>query len=88
MSVKIQPLAEYVVAVQEEAATKTASGLYLPDKAAEKPKIAKVIAVGKKVTEVKVADKIVYGGYSHSDIKIAGEEYLLIKEEDIYAVIK
>jgi len=88
MSVKIQPLAEYVVAQQEEAETKTASGLYLPDKATEKPKIAKVIAVGKKVSEVKTGDKIVYGGYSHSDIKIDGTEYLLIKEEDIYAVIK
>jgi len=88
MSVNIKPLAEYVVACQEEAETKTASGLYLPDKAAEKPKIAKVVATGKKVEEVKVGDKIVYGGYSHSDIKIDGKEYLLIKEEDIYAVIK
>lgn len=88
MSVKIQPLAEYVVAQQEEAETKTASGIYLPDKAAEKPKIAKVVAVGKKVQEVKVGDKIVFGGYSHADIKVEGEEYLLIKEEDIYAVIK
>ncbi len=88
MSVKIQPLAEYVVAQQEEAETKTASGIYLPDKAAEKPKIAKVVAVGKKVNEVKVGDKIVFGGYSHSDIKLDAQEYLLIKEEDIYAVIK
>jgi chaperonin GroES len=88
MSVKIRPLAEYVVAEQEEAETKTASGLYLPDKAAEKPKIAKVVAVGKKVKEVLVKDKIIYGGYSHSDIKIEGKEYLLIKEEDIYAIIK
>jgi len=47
MSVKIYPLADYVVAAQEEAETKTASGLYLPDKAAEKPRIAKVVAVGK-----------------------------------------
>ncbi|MEI6237214.1 MAG: co-chaperone GroES [Candidatus Saccharibacteria bacterium] len=88
MSTKIQPLAEYVVAEQVEAETKTASGIYLPDKAAEKPKIAKVIAVGKKVKEVQAKDKIIYGGYSHSDIKIDGREYMLIKEEDIYAVIK
>ena len=65
MSAKIQPLADYVVATQEEAETKTASGIYLPDKAAEKPKIAKVVAVGKNVKEVKVGDKIIYGGYSH-----------------------
>ena len=88
MGVNIKPLAEYVVAQQEEAETKTASGLYLPDKAAEKPKIANVIAVGSKVKEVKVGDKIIYGGYSHSDIKIGGTEYMLIKEEDIYATVK
>ena len=88
MGVNIKPLAEYVVAQQEEAETKTASGLYLPDKAAEKPKIAKVIAIGSKVKEVKVGDKIIYGGYSHSDIKISGTEYMLIKEEDIYATVK
>jgi chaperonin GroES len=88
MSAKIQPLSEYVLAQQEEAETKTSSGIYLPEKAAEKPKIAKVNAVGKKVEEVKIGDRIVYGGYSHSDIKIEGEEYLLIKEEDIYAIIK
>jgi chaperonin GroES len=87
MSAKIKPLAEYVVAQQEEAETKTVSGLYLPDKAAEKPKIAKVLAVGSKVKEVKVGDKIIYGGYSHSDIKIDGTEYMLIKEEDIYATV-
>lgn len=88
MSAKIQPLAQYVVAVQEEATTKTASGIYLPDKAAEKPKIAKVVAVGKDVKEVKVGNKIIYGGYSHSEIKVGADEYLLIKEEDIMATLK
>jgi chaperonin GroES len=88
MSAKIQPLTEYVLASQEEAETKTSSGLYLPEKAAEKPKIAKVIAVGRKVKEVQEGDRIIYGGYSHSDIKIDGKEYILIKEEDIYATIK
>ena len=88
MSVKIQPLAEYIVAEQEEAETKTASGIYLPDKAAEKPEIAKVVAVGKKVQEVKVGDLVVYGGYSHPKVKDGAKEYLLVKEEDIYAVIK
>jgi len=88
VSAKIQPLAEYVVAQQEEAESKTASGIYLPDKAAEKPKIAKVLAVGKDVKEIKVGDKIIYGGYSHSEVKIGSDEYLLIKNEDIYAVVK
>jgi chaperonin GroES len=88
MSVKIQPLAEYVVAVQEEAETKTASGIYLPDKAAEKPKVAKVIAVGAKVKEVKVGDKILYKSYSTTDVKIGAEEFILVKEEDVLATVK
>jgi chaperonin GroES len=88
MSVNIQPLAEYVVAQAEEAATKTASGLYLPDKAAEKPKIAKVSAVGKDVKQIKVGDRIVYKSYSTTDIKLDGQEYILVKEEDVLATVK
>lgn len=88
MSVKIQPLADYVVATQEEAETKTASGLYLPDKAAEKPKIAKVIAVGKKVKEVAVGDRILYKTYSTTDVKVGSDEYILVKEEDVIATLK
>jgi chaperonin GroES len=88
MSVPIQPLADYVVAQQEEAETKTASGLYLPDKAQEKPKIAKVVAVGKQAKEVKSGDRIVYKSYSTTDVKVGAEEYILVKEEDILATIK
>ena len=88
MSVPIQPLADYVVAEAEEAPSKTASGLYLPDNAKEKPKVAKVVAVGKIVKNVKVGDKIVYKGYSTTEIKLAGTEYMLMKEEDILATVK
>jgi len=88
MSVNIQPLADYVVASQEEAETKTASGLYLPDKAQEKPKIAKVLAVGKSVKEVKVSSRIVYKSYSTTEVKIGKDEYILVKEEDILATVK
>jgi chaperonin GroES len=88
MSVKIQPLADYVVAIQEEAETKTASGLYLPDKAAEKPKIAKVVAVGKKVKEVVVGDRILYKTYSTTEVKVANDDYILVKEEDVIATLK
>ncbi|MBI2592280.1 co-chaperone GroES [Candidatus Saccharibacteria bacterium] len=84
----LQPLADWVVAEQEEAVTKTASGLYLPNKAAEKPKIAKVLKVGKKVKEIKVGDRIVYKSYSTTDIKLGGTEYVLVKEEDILATVK
>ena len=87
MSTKIQPLADYVVAVGEEAETKTASGLYLPEKAAEKPKVAKVVAVGKDVKQVKVGDRILYKTYSTTDVKVASEEYILVKEEDVLATV-
>jgi chaperonin GroES len=88
MSVNIQPLADYVVAEQEEAETKTASGLYLPDKAQEKPKVAKVLAVGKDAKNVKVGDRILYKSYSTTEVKIGTTEYILVKEEDILATVK
>jgi chaperonin GroES len=85
--VPLQPLADYVVARQEAAQTKTASGLFLPDNSGEKPKIAEVIAVGPEATSVKVGDKILFGGYSNTDIKIEGVEYMLIKQENIFAKV-
>jgi len=87
MSVPIQPLADYVVAQTEEAATKTASGLYLPGGAQEKPKVAKVVAVGKDVKAVKAGDKIIYKSYSQTEVKVDTTEYLLVKEEDILATV-
>lgn len=88
MSAKIQPLAEYVVAQSEEAETKTASGLYLPDKAAEKPKVAKVLAVGKDVKQIKAGDRIIYKSYSTTEVKMGADEYILVKEEDVLATVK
>lgn len=88
MSVNIQPLADYVVAQQETAATKTASGLYLPESATEKPKTAKVVAVGKETKSVKVGDRILFKSYSTTDVKLDGNDYMLIKEEDILATVK
>lgn len=87
MSTPIKPLADRVVAVKEEAQNKTASGLYLPDNAKEKPVIAKVEAVGPDVKNVKKGDKIVYKEYSTTELKIDGAEYLIVKEEDILATI-
>jgi Co-chaperonin GroES (HSP10) len=87
MSVPIQPLADYVVALPEEAETKTASGFYVPESAKEKPKTSKVVAVGKEVKSVKVGDRIVYGGYTNTDIKVDGKDYQIIKEENIYATV-
>lgn len=88
MSVNIQPLAEYVVAQNEEPETKTASGLYLPDKAAEKPKVAKVLAVGKDVKQIKEGDRIIYKSYSTTEVKMGVDEYILVKEEDVLATVK
>ncbi len=87
MSVPLVPLADYIVVEQEQAQSKTASGLYLPEKAAEKPKIAKVLAVGKDVKAVKVGDRVVYGGYSNTEVKIGSTEYILVKEENVYAKV-
>jgi chaperonin GroES len=84
----LNPLADWVVAQQEEAVTKTSSGLYLPDKAAEKPKIAKVTKVGKNVKEIKVGDRIVYKSYSTTEVKVDNKEFILVKEEDILATVK
>ena len=88
MSVPIQPLADYVVAQAEKAETKTASGLYLPDKAQEKPKIAKVLAVGKEAKQIKTGDRILYKTYSTTEVQVGAEEYILVREEDILATVK
>lgn len=87
MSSPIKPLGDRVVAVREEAQTKTASGLYLPDNAKEKPVVAKVEAVGKDVKSVKPGDRILYKEYSTTDIKLNEVEYLIVKEEDILATV-
>jgi chaperonin GroES len=88
MSVPIQPLADYIVAQSEEPETKTASGLYLPEKSAEKPKTAKVLAVGKDAKQVKAGERIIYKSYSTTDVKIGSETYILVKEEDVLATVK
>ncbi len=88
MSVPIQPLADYIVAASEEPKSKTASGLYLPDNAQEKPKVAKVLAVGKTAKQIKVGDRIIYKSYSTTEVKLGADEYILVKEEDILATVK
>ena len=87
MSTPIKPLADRVVAVREVAATKTASGIYLPDNAKEKPVLAKVVAVGPDVTGIKQGDKIIYKEYSTTELKIDGIDYLIVKEEDVLATV-
>ena len=88
MSVNIEPIADYVLAQQEEAETKTASGIFLPTQSQEKPKLAKVLAVGSDVKKVKVGTKIIYKTYSTTEVKFGKDEYILVKEEDVIATVK
>lgn len=86
MASPIKPLGDRIVAVHETAAAKTASGLYLPDNAQEKPSTAKVVAVGPDAT-LKVGDRIIYKTYSTTEVKLDGEEYIIVKEEDVLATL-
>lgn len=84
----LQPLADRIVMEQLDAEEKTASGIVLPDSAKEKPKMAKVLAVGKDVNEVKSGDTVLYKSYGPDDVKVDGKDYLIAKEEDLLAVVK
>src|SRR5215468_5884438 len=95
----IRPLHDRIVVKRiEESAEKTASGLYIPDSAKEKPQEGEVIAVGNgKINEktgertpldVKAGDRILFGKYSGSDIKIDGEEYMIMREDEILGVLE
>ncbi len=93
----IQPLGDRVVVEVLEAKEKTQGGIFLPETAKEKPQVGKVIAVGKgrlvndgKVVplDVKIGDKILFGKYSGNEIHIDDKEYLIIKEEEIFGIVK
>ncbi len=88
MSSPITPLGDRVVAVKEQAKTKTASGILLPENAKEQPIMAEVIAVGDEVKNVKNGDKIVYSEYRATDLKINNKDYLIIKLEDVLGIVK
>ncbi len=89
MAVPINPMPEYVVVQSEEATTKTASGIYLPDSAAEKPKTAKVVAVGQNVSEVKVGERVLYKSeYEATNVKVGKDEYVVIDRKNLIATVK
>ena len=97
MSVSIKPLEDRIVIKSLEAEQTTASGLVIPDTAKEKPQEGKVIAVGTgKVTEdgkkspldVKAGDRILFGKYSGQEVKVDGEDYLIMREDEVLAVIE
>ncbi len=94
---KIQPLGDRVLVEPLEAEEKTSGGIIIPDTAKEKQQKGKVIAAGKgrvneegKLTplEVKINDQVLFGRYTGTEVKIGGTDYLIIKEDDILAIIK
>ena len=93
---KIKPLSDRVVVKAEAAEEKTASGIILPDTAKEKPQMGKIVAIGPgKISDsgssikmtVKVGDKVLYGKYSGTEVTFENEDYLIMKENDIFAIL-
>jgi chaperonin GroES len=93
---KIKPLADRVVIKPAAAEEKTKGGIILPDTAKEKPVVGEIVAVGpgkisddgKKIAmELKVGDKVLYGKYSGTEVTVEGEEYLIMREADIFAIV-
>ena len=91
----IRPLGDRVIVRRVEEETKTAGGIYIPDSATEKPSEGEVLAVGKgRLTDrgdlipmnVSVGDKVIFGKYAGSEVKVNGEDFLIMKEEDILGV--
>ncbi len=91
MALTIKPLSDRVLIEPMAAEQKTASGLYIPDTAKEKPQQGKVIAVGNGKKDepltVKVGDTVLYGKYSGTELKLEGADYLMMREDDILAII-
>jgi chaperonin GroES len=94
---KIRPLHDRVIVKREEEERKSAGGILIPDSATEKPIFGKIVAVGKgKIMEngqirpldVKVGDKILFGKYSGTEVKMDGDELVVMREEDVMAIIE
>lgn len=93
---QLKPLGDRVVLKQLEAEEKTQSGIILPEKSQEKPQQAEVIAVGpggiidgkEIVMQVKPGDKVVYSKYAGTEIKLDSQEYIIVKQSDILAVVQ
>jgi len=88
---KIRPLADRVLVEPAAAETKTASGIIIPDTAQEKPQKGKIVAVGPGTKDnpitLKVGDNILYGKYSGTELKHEDDDYLIMRESDILAII-
>ena len=88
----VKPLADRVLIEPKEAEKKTASGLFIPDTAKEKPQEGKVLAVGSgkkdEPMELKAGDKVLYGKYAGTEITVDGKSYMIMRQSDVLAVIK
>ena len=93
----LKPLGDRIIAKPLEAQEKTKSGIILPDTAKEKPQEAKVIAVGTgkllddgsvKKPEIKNGDKVLYGKYAGTEVTVQGQDYLILREDDVLAVVE
>ncbi len=93
----LRPLADRVIVKRIESETKTASGIYIPDNAAEKPDQGEVLAVGPgkrndkgdiAPMNVKVGDRVLFGKYSGQTVKVNGDELLVMKEDDLFAIVQ
>ena len=96
MSIKLTPLEDKIIVKQAEAQTQTASGLYIPDNAKEKPQQGVVLAVGpgrrddmgeRIPMDVKVGDKVLYSKYGGTEVHYEGEDYLIVGARDILAIL-
>ena len=91
MKLKIKPLSDRVLVEPVAAETKTESGIYIPETAKEKPQRGKVVAVGNGTKEhdmtVKIGDVVLYGKYSGTELKLEGNDYLMMREDDILAIV-
>ncbi|MCP5464544.1 MAG: co-chaperone GroES [Deltaproteobacteria bacterium] len=94
---KIRPLHDRLIVKRLEEEQKTKGGIIIPDSAKEKPQEAEVLAVGNGKTledgknqplDVKVGDKILFSKYAGTEIKVEGEDYLILKEDDVQAIIE
>lgn len=94
---KLRPLQDRILVQRVEEETKTKGGIIIPDTAKEKPAEGKVVAAGngkvgddgnRMALEIKVGDRILFGKYSGTEVKIEGEEYLIMREDDVLGVIE
>ena len=83
-----QPLGKRVLVERVEEAKTTASGIYIPDSAKEKPSQGKVLAISKEVEDVAVNDTVVFGKYAGSELALDGTTYLVIETDDLLGIVK